>query len=190
MAANSGQVFSFALTVMVMGLACAGIGIALYPVLKQHDKGLALAAMGFRLMEGPLQLLSAVGYVALLAVSREFVKAGSPPDSFYQPVGAAIKAVNEWMSMAFYLPFCIGAFSYYLVFFRTRLVPRWLSVWGLVGISLMSACRLDRHPRPDRCLLPGRHPALLSHPGAGTGPCRLAHRQGIRCSRSREVQAR
>jgi hypothetical protein len=69
-----------------------------------------------------------------LAVSQEFVKAGSPPDSLYQSAGAAIKTVNNWLSTAFYLPFLIGASSYYIVFYRARLVPRWLSVWGLAGI--------------------------------------------------------
>lgn len=137
MAANSGQILLFTLTILVMGFACAGIGISLYPVLKRHNKGLALVATGFRLMEGPLQFVYAIGFIALLAVSQEFVKAGSPPDSFYQPIGAAIKAVNDWVGTAYYIPFCIGAFSYYVVFYMTRLVPRWLSVWGLAGIILM-----------------------------------------------------
>jgi len=134
MSANRLNMSLFALTVVAMGLACAGVGIALYPVLKRHDPGLALASMGFRLMEGPLQMATAVGFVALIAVSREFVKAGSPPDSLYQSAGAAIKSVNDWLSSAVALPFCIGAASYYVVFFRARLVPRWLSAWGLAGI--------------------------------------------------------
>lgn len=137
MAAHSGQVHLFVFTILVMGFACAGIGISLYPVLKPHNKGLALTALAFRLMEGPLQFVSAIGYVALLAVSREFVTEGSPPDSFYRSAGAAIKAVNAWVSTAYFIPFCIGAFSYYTIFHKTRLVPRWLSVWGLAGILLM-----------------------------------------------------
>ncbi|HCM27185.1 MAG TPA: hypothetical protein DIC34_11680 [Treponema sp.] len=137
MAANRGQILLFVLTIMIMGFSCAGIGISLYPVLSPHDKGLALTAMGFRLMEGPLEFVFAIGYVALLAVSQEFVEAGSPPDSYYQGAGAAIKAVIDWVGRAYYLPFCIGAFSYYTIFYNTRLVPRWLSVWGLGGILLM-----------------------------------------------------
>jgi hypothetical protein len=139
-AAHSNRTLLFALAPMVMGLACAGIGISLYPVLKPHGQGLARAAMGFRLMEGTLQVASAVGFVALLAVSQEFVKAGSPPDSFFQPAGAAIKAVNDWVGNIGYAPaFAIGASIYYMVFYRTRLVPRWLSAWGLVGLALMLA---------------------------------------------------
>jgi hypothetical protein len=138
MATNRVHILLYALAVMFMGLACAGIGISLYPVLKRHSEGLALAAMGFRLMEGTLQVMSAVGIVALLAVSQEFVRAGSPPDSFFQPVAASIKAVHDWVGNGAYLfPWCIGASIYYGIFHRTRLVPRWLSVWGLLGLALM-----------------------------------------------------
>lgn len=128
----------YALTIMVMGLACAGIGISLYPVLKRQNEGLALAAAGFRILEGTLQIASSVGVVALLALSQEFVKAGSPPDSFFQPIGTAIKAVHDWISNGAYLfPWCIAATIYYAIFYRTRLVPRWISVWGLLGLALM-----------------------------------------------------
>ncbi len=131
------QTVLFAFAIMVMGLACAGIGISLYPVLKRHNEGLAVAAMGLRLMEGTLQVASAIGYFALLALAQEFVKAGSPPNSFYQPAAAAINAVNNWASNVYVPGMCLAALIYYSIFYRTRLIPRWLSLWGLVGIPLM-----------------------------------------------------
>jgi hypothetical protein len=138
MAANSNEVLLFALSVIVMGMACAGIGISMYPILKPHDETLAMGVVGFRVMEGTLQLASAVSLAVLLALSQEFVKAGSPADSFFQPAAAAIQSVREWMSNGFYLfPWCAGAAIYYTVFYRTRLLPRWLSVWGLLGLLLM-----------------------------------------------------
>ena len=138
MAAHGVPVLLLALSNMLfLGLACAGIGISLYPVLKPHGEALALGAMGFRLIEGAIQIVGAIVLVALLAVSREFVKAGSPPDSFFQPAAAAIKAVRDWAANgSAVFPWCTGAYIYYAIFFRTRLVPRWLSIWGLLGLTL------------------------------------------------------
>lgn len=138
MAAHSNEVLLFALSGMIMGLACAGIGISMYPILKPHGQTLALGVIGFRVMEGTLQVASAVSLAVLLALSQEFVKAGSPADSFFQPAAATIKTVREWMQNGFYLlPWCTGAAIYYTVFYRTRLLPRWLSAWGLLGLLLM-----------------------------------------------------
>jgi hypothetical protein len=138
MAAHSNEVLLLALSTIVMSLACTGIGISIYPILKPHDETLAIGVVGFRVMEGTLQLASAVSLAVLLALSQEFVKAGSPADSFFQPAAAVIKLVREWISNGFYLfPWCAGAAIYYTLFYRTRLLPRWLSVWGLLGLLLM-----------------------------------------------------
>ena len=35
------------------------------------------------------------------------------------------------------IAFCIGGCSYYYVFYRYNLVPRWLSVWGIIALLLL-----------------------------------------------------
>jgi len=138
MAAHSNDVLLLALTIIFMGLACAGIGISMYPILKPHGEALALGVISFRVMEGTLQLVSAISTAVLLALSQEFVRAGSPADSFFQPAAAVVMSVREWLSNGFYLfPWCVAAFIYYTVFYRTRLLPRWLSAWGLLSLLLM-----------------------------------------------------
>jgi hypothetical protein len=121
----------------IMGISCAGIGLALYPILKKFSEGLAIGAVGFRLIENILQILYAISMITLMALSQEFIRAGSPTNSYFQGAGEIITTANDWMIHGFALIcFSIGASMYYIVFYQHRLIPRWLSGWGLVSITL------------------------------------------------------
>ena len=140
LSANQFSVTLGALLTLVMAAACAGIGISLYPVLKKYNEGLALGAAGFRIMEGVLDIVGVIGLVLLLALGREFVKAGAPSASYFQTLGTLLTTGSDWVNtVAVLLTWCIGALMYYAVFYQTRLVPRWLAGWGLIGCSLTIA---------------------------------------------------
>ncbi len=119
-----------------MAIACAGISVGLYPIVKKYSESLAIGAVGFRLAENVLQILYAVGMVALLALSRELVRTGTP--AAFQGAAEIIKAASDWMIHgAALICFSVGASMYYIVFYQHRLVPRWLSGWGLVSLALV-----------------------------------------------------
>jgi len=139
LSANEGQMLIYTLLMFIMGVACAGIGLALYPILKKYNVGLAIGAVGFRIIEGVGDIVAAICVIALLALSQEFVKAGAPDASYFQTAGIVVNAGIDWLSHgAMLLCWCIGAFMYYSLFYQYRLVPRWLSVWGLIGITLVT----------------------------------------------------
>ena len=122
-----------------MGVACAGIGLALYPIMKKYNTGLAIGVVGFRLSEGILEILGGLLTIGLLALSQEFARASASDATYFQTIGAIIQAGDAWLSNGAVLQlWCIGAFMYYSLFYQYRLVPRWLSVWGLVGITLVT----------------------------------------------------
>ena len=123
-----------------MGWAGAGIGISMYPILRRHNEGLALGAAGFRIIEGALTCINAVLILLLVTLSREFIKAGSGDLAQFQNLGTLLTEGRTWVRDVAALPaWCIGAFLYYALFFKMRLVPRWLSVWGLAGVTLTVA---------------------------------------------------
>lgn len=135
--ANESQIIIRTFLVFLMGVACAGVGLALYPIMKKYSTGLAIGVVGFRVAEGILEILGGVTTIGLLALSQEFVKAGAPDAAYFQTIGAIIQAGDAWLSNgAAVLLWCIGALMYYTVFYQYRLVPRWLSGWGLIGITL------------------------------------------------------
>jgi hypothetical protein len=137
--ANESQIIIVTFLLFLMGVACAGIGLALYPIMKKYSTGLAIGVVGFRVAEGIIEILGGVITIGLLALSQEFVKSGAPDAAYFQTIGAVLKAGDAWLSNGVVLLlWCIGAFMYYSLFYQYQLVPRWLSVWGLVGIALVT----------------------------------------------------
>jgi hypothetical protein len=137
---NGNQVAAGALLAFIAAAASASIAISMYPVLRRYNEGLALGAVGFRLIEGVFYIVGVVGLLSLLTLSQEFVKAGAPDSSYYQTLGALSLAGYHWAGdVVSLLAFSLGALIYYILFYQTRLVPRWLSGWGLVAISMTMA---------------------------------------------------
>ena len=136
--ANEGQVLWGACLQLIAGLACPAIALALYPVLRKHGEGLALGSVGFRLIEGALYVVLVVVLLLLVTLSRETAKAGVAAGSASQVPGALLMASRDWLGpVAGVVTFGLGAFMYYVVLYRSRLIPRWLSGWGIVGVTLV-----------------------------------------------------
>ncbi len=137
--ANESQVIIGALFVLIMAFACAGIAIWLYPVLRKHDEALALGSVGFRLIEGVFHLVVVASMLSLLTLSQEYIKAGAPDASYFQSFGTLLHAAGDWAGMLGSTAFILGALMYYYLFYQSKLIPRWLSVWGLIGVPFWIA---------------------------------------------------
>ena len=120
---------------IIAAFASAGIAVSLYPVLKRYGEALALGSVGFRLLEGGLYLVAAIGTFLLLQVGQD-APAGSPVPSYLRTSGALMQTFRNQAGLAGVLAFYVGASMYYYVFYRSRLIPRWLSGWGLAGTAL------------------------------------------------------
>jgi hypothetical protein len=141
-AANGGQVAAGVLIRFIAAFASAAIAISLYPVLRRYRQGPALGAVGFRIIEGTFYALGAVSVLLLLTLSQEFVKTGAGDPAFFNQSGTLLKALDDWAGLAGIFAFYVGGLLYYRVFYQTRLVPRWLSAWGVGGVILGAAAAL------------------------------------------------
>jgi hypothetical protein len=140
--ANENQVIIGGLLVLLSAFASAGIAIGLYPVLRKYNGALALGSVGLRVMEGMLYIVGVVSLLALLTLSQEYVKAGASNASSFQISGTLLLAVKTWAGQLGVIAFTLGALMYYSVFFQSKLIPRWLSGWGFLGVALSLAATL------------------------------------------------
>jgi amino acid permease len=113
-------------------------------VLRKFNAGLALGSVGFRTFEGVLRFVAVCALLLLITLSQQFVEAGAPDSSYFQTFGVLLYAGYRWVAnVGALLAFSIGCLLYYIIFYRTNLVPRWISVWGLVAAILtMLSCVL------------------------------------------------
>ncbi len=137
-AAHNGQVATGVMLGFIAAFAAPGIAIALYPVLRRFGEGLALGAVSFRIIEGVFYALGMFSLLSLSTLSREFVDAGTPGDLHYASLGRTMLAQYHWLVDAgLLLAFSVGGLLYYLVFYRSKLIPTWLSAWGIGGVVLL-----------------------------------------------------
>jgi len=140
LAASQSQVFAAALLEFTMAVLVAGIAIAMYPILKLHDETLAIGYVVARSVEGIIFTIGVVSLLTLLTVGQEAVAAGVADADFPQILGAQLLAVREWGGAVFsVMVFSMSALILNYLLYRSRLVPRWLSGWGLIGAMLYLA---------------------------------------------------
>jgi hypothetical protein len=109
----------------------------LYVVLKDQSRIVALVALGWWLGEAVMLAVSTLGVYSLVSLSLEYVKAGTPASSYYQTLGTLCLGIEQNAYSIHVLFFCLGAVLWYYLFFQSRVVPRWLSLWGLLSVSLL-----------------------------------------------------
>ncbi len=138
LASHETSVIAAAVIEFIWAASCVGIALALYPILKRQNSGLAIGAVGFRAIEAVFVLVGTLSLLALLTLGKEAATGVS-----HTSTGSLLLAVRDWsQNVMLALPFALGAFLYYLVLWSGNLVPRWLSGWGLGAIVLAFAATL------------------------------------------------
>src|SRR3954447_3755190 len=122
---RSGSTALFVTGVALMLLNSAfviGIGVLLFPILRAHNKAIAAGYLGTRIFEG---VVLAIGVLSLIVLTGS--DATDANSVFYNVAEAGLG---------------IGSLFFCALLFRTRLVPRFLAVWGFIGYACFAGGNL------------------------------------------------
>ncbi len=134
-AAHEGQIILGVLLEFILALSVVGIAALLLPVLKPHGEGMAVGYLAVRTLEATFILLASTTALVVLALSQDWGSAGGVGVA---PVGSALLSVREWTYLVgTLLVFAVSAVILNTLLYRSRLVPVWLSLLGLVGGLLL-----------------------------------------------------
>ena len=128
-AAEPNRLAAGALLLLAAGLALALVPVVFWPIGKRYNETLAIGYVVFRgALEAVVYIAGVLCWLLLIALSKE-------PET--KPVADFVRTAETviWDQVGVF-PFVVGALMFYFVLYQYRLVPRWLSVWALVGAAL------------------------------------------------------
>ena len=131
-----------ALLVLVMGLVLALVPVVLFPVLRPLDEVLAT---GYLIIRGAVEATTyvIVATAWLLLVPLADTMAAGPGTASPAAVRLGSLVVDsDGASIIMSLVFCFGGALLYVLLYRSLIVPRWISSWGLAGVTLYAAAYL------------------------------------------------
>ncbi len=135
---NKTQVIIGNLLNFICALAMIFIPIILFPVGKKHNENLALGYVVFRFLEGILFIYVAIKSLTLISLSKAYINAGGAQNASYlQTIGDSIKSELHWATVIYIIVFALGAMTFYYLLYKSKLLPRFLSVWGLLAAVLL-----------------------------------------------------
>jgi hypothetical protein len=136
-AAHEGQVVVGVVLEFILALSVIGIAALMLPVLRPYGEGMAVGYVAVRTLEAAFILMATTTALLVLALGLD---SGSAIAAGVEPVGGALLSAREWTYFVGTMPlFGVSAVLLNTVLYRSRLVPAWLSLWGLVGGLLLLA---------------------------------------------------
>ena len=124
---------------LVTSIGIVALAMLLYVVFHRQYQIIARVALGWWLAEAITLAVSKIGAYALIPLSQEYVQAGAPDSSYFQTLGDFLYYGFDRQGWAIHmLFFCLGGILWYYLFYRSKYIPRVLSGWGLVAVSLVS----------------------------------------------------
>jgi hypothetical protein len=141
--ANESQVLIGLLVELIWALAVVGIIVTLFPILRRENETLALGFSCLRFMEAISTMIHGILLLSIMTLSLEYLAAGLPNNSHFQTAGSLILVAREWTFLiGSGLIWSLSALFLNVLLYQSRLIPRWLSIWGLLGAALSLATYL------------------------------------------------
>lgn len=129
---DSDQVIIAAIFQFIMAISYIGFAIVVFSLAPQENKNLSIGFLVFRLLAGAFNILGVVIILLLVTLSKEFNDTGTLDMSHYESLGSLLKSGRDIINhVVMILLHSIGGLILYYLLYKTKIVPRWLSLCGL-----------------------------------------------------------
>ena len=135
--AHATQMIIALLISLINGAVAIGIAAMLLPILKQQNKSIAYWYFGLSIVQFVFIAFNEISRLSILTLSEEYVKAGAPDADHFQVIAHLFHANYWWTHYLIMLITCLVLPLFYYLLYQSKLIPRFISVWGLLGVAFM-----------------------------------------------------
>src|SRR5690554_979896 len=99
-----------------------GIGMLMFPILKQFSLAIAVGYFGTRVIEAATLVVSVLSLLILIPISEEFVAAGQADGSFYETLGSLAIHGHDMAFQLAMLALGLGSLKFCYLLYTSRLI--------------------------------------------------------------------
>ena len=128
-------------TAMFLDITCGAsvfaIAVLLFPILKQLSERVALWYVGQRLTELVGFMISGLLLLTLLTMGQDLTNAAAVESADVESLGRYLRDARGNIQDIALVVYCLGAWPFYRLLYSSRLIPRFISAWGFLAVTLL-----------------------------------------------------
>lgn len=141
LAAVSGGSMTVAIGAVLWLMAVAGDaahGVLMFPVLRRHSERIAFGYLAGRIVDAVFIAVMVLFMLVQIPLGSEYLKAGASDTSYLQALSTVSAQASQYAYAIGMITLGLTGLMLNYLFYRARLVPRPLAVWGLVGYAVIA----------------------------------------------------
>ncbi|WCO00309.1 DUF4386 domain-containing protein [Psychroserpens ponticola] len=134
---NSTKIIISTLLLFLSGITSVVIATILLPIFKKHSIILAFLYLAFCILHFIAISIDNISVLSMLELSLEYSKSGIENSNILNTLGSVFYKKHWWSHYLSLLISCVPVFILYYTLFVTKLIPKIISIVGIIAIILM-----------------------------------------------------
>lgn len=136
---HSSQIILSTLLGILSGILSIIISIIILPIIKRQSQTLGYLYISFCILNFVAISIDNISVLSMLELSQEYVKSKITDLNTLETMGTVFYKKHWWTHYISLLISCFPVFVLFYTMYFTKLIPRILSIFGIIAVSLMFA---------------------------------------------------
>lgn len=116
-----------------------GLPVLMLPILKPFNKTLSYGYLSLGIASTTIAVVGAIFLLLLVPLADEYVNAGSTPTSHFETIGIVLQTGGAYAYQIAMAIWGLGGLLFVSILYQSKLVPRFISLWGMIGYIVFIA---------------------------------------------------